>query len=344
MKHKILLISVAVMLVVGLVVGGCAKPTPAPAPKPVEPIEIVLSLAGPKSGFTYLSMKAAVDRIEEKAGGRVNFTWQIGGALLGHAETWEGVTAGVADIVNVIIGLCPGQFPLSGVLELCPGCSDAQKSARSSWILYEQYLQDEWKDAKVLYTVTGEGNTLMTAKKKIMSVDDLKGLRIRASALGLKAVERFGAVPVSTSTGEVYEALQRGVVDGCIIHDSGLVSLKLAEVVRYNHQIYVSQNCSFNVMNLEKYNSLPADIKALFDELGTWGSAESGKIFEAAGQEGRDALIAAGGEIITYSTGTRDQFIRLLMPLADEWVAELEAKGYPAREVLDARNRLMGIE
>jgi len=139
-KNRALLISVAVMLVVGLVVGGCAKPAPAPAPAPAEPVVIGIALAqsGWQAEYTQPASNAAQLKIEE-----IN----AAGGLLGHplkvvfADTKTDRAQAVRAAMRVLaegakLVIIESDFDIggaealavneAGVIAFTPGASDAK--------------------------------------------------------------------------------------------------------------------------------------------------------------------------------------------------------------------------
>jgi len=97
--------------------------------------------------------------------------------------------------------------------------------------------------------------------RPITCVADYKGLKIRTpeSDVFLKTYEALGATPTAMAVGEVYTAIQTGVVDGQDNTVANFVKNKYSEVQDYltitNH-IYTAEPL---VMNLDKFNSLTAD-------------------------------------------------------------------------------------
>lgn len=335
MSKKNTLSGLVVFLTLILVIAVFAKTVSA------ETINITAATGGGTKGFLYLTLKAAADRIEKKSNGRVKFTFYTHGTLLKYRGTYRGVVDGVADISNVIVGIHAGQFPKSGVLELTPGYASGVKNGKDNAYLTKNYLMDEWKDVKVLYASGVPGNNLITAKKPVRSMADLKGMRIRASGPGARVVKAWGAVQVSLSTGEMYEALQKGIVDGVLTNEAAFVSLKFSDVCRYSNQIYATQNAGMTVMNRKKYDSLPDDIKKLFDELMDWAPEVAGDISGGLSKKGVEALLAAGGETISYSPRAYAEFIDALKDINNQWAADMEKKGLPGKMLLEARNKLL---
>ena len=104
--------------------------------------------------------------------------------------------------------------------------------------------------------------------KPVHSVRDLKGMKIRvqASPTNVKMIDMLGASAVPMSYGEVYTAIQQGVVDGAENSEMALTTMKHGEVAKYytytQHQIVPDML----VANASFLNGLPEDERKIFDE------------------------------------------------------------------------------
>lgn len=105
--------------------------------------------------------------------------------------------------------------------------------------------------------------------KPVNKLDDLKGMKIRMPGLlSSKVLQDLGATPTNISTTELYEALQKGVIDGT--EYSSPVNddlMKIQEVTKYWltpgwHQTSTVYGVA---INKDKWNELPEDLKAIVD-------------------------------------------------------------------------------
>ncbi len=91
----------------------------------------------------------------------------------------------------------------------------------------------------------------------------------------------------------------------------------------------------FTIMNLEKYNSLPPDLKKVIDELsGPWGAEFAGAAWDKAEDEGLAAIKAAGIQQHKLSDAQRAAWREKTKVVEEEWVRTMEAKGLPAKQAL----------
>ena len=106
------------------------------------------------------------------------------------------------------------------------------------------------------------------AKKAIKTPDDLKGLKIRVqqSPASVNMANAFGAAASPMSFGEVYTAIQQGVIDGAENNELALTSNKHGEVAKYfsynKHQMVPD----VLVANLKFLNGLSKEDRAVFEK------------------------------------------------------------------------------
>jgi C4-dicarboxylate-binding protein DctP len=158
----------------------------------------------------------------------------------------------------------------------------------------------------------------MTANKKLLSPSDYKGLKFRIqSSKVLEAQFRaLGSIPQVMAFGEVYQALQTGVVDGQENTWSNIYTQKMHEVQKYatvtNHG-YIGYVV---VVNKKFWDGMPADIRASCEkamkEATDYGNSQSAK-------ENDDALegIKKAGktEIITLTQEQDEAMRKAMMPV-----------------------------
>ena len=101
------------------------------------------------------------------------------------------------------------------------------------------------------------------SKKEIKGVDDMKGMKLRAAGLAADSFARLGASVVAMPGEEVYQALQRGVIDGLEFTTMPVnYGLGLHEVAKFvSMPSYSGGGTSDWIVNQASWNKLPADLK-----------------------------------------------------------------------------------
>ncbi|WP_437883945.1 TRAP transporter substrate-binding protein [Pseudomonas sp. LRF_L74] len=214
------------------------------------------------------------DELAQASSGRLKCqiypSMQLGGT---PAQLPDQVRNGVADIVWTVPGYSSGRFPRSEAVEL-PFMLPANGALGSQiiWDFYEQSLQADYKDYKVLAMHSDAGTQLHMSKKPVLALEDFKGLKLRASSrMAAKLLSAMGASPVSMPASQLTESLSKGVIDGALVGWELIPALKIDEVAplhiepRAGQPIFYTSLLSL-LMNKRRYESLPADLRAVIDE------------------------------------------------------------------------------
>ncbi|MCE2523774.1 MAG: TRAP transporter substrate-binding protein [Rhodobacteraceae bacterium] len=262
-----------------------------------------------------------------------------GGELgAGPVKQYDRVLDGVADIVYALPGYTASQFKKTLLVEL-PGVvpGDADITAE----IWEDIamLDEEFQRTKLLGIWTSAPGKLLMHEKKIESMSDLAGLKIRVPSKNTgRVVEAWGATAVSMPITQVYQSMETGVVDGVLVDTSVLSSFKLGEVTKYVTQGMVGTNSMFMlVMNRDSWDALDADTQAAFEDMTGAELSAGGNVTMSRAGEGALANWAdAGGEIINLSADAAAEFDAASAGLAADLIAELEAEGIGAQAWADA--------
>ncbi len=106
-------------------------------------------------------------------------------------------------------------------------------------------------------------------RRKINAVSDLKGLRMRIPGLGGRVIEKAGGTVVLTPGGEIYRALERGVIDASEWvgpHDDLKLGLPNTAPYYYYPGWHEPGTTLEFVFNKKAYDALPAEIRLILDE------------------------------------------------------------------------------
>jgi TRAP-type C4-dicarboxylate transport system substrate-binding protein len=351
---KLFFISLAIILVLGLVLVGCASSTPAPkttaptsAPAatqaaPVKPIELKVANFQPDVHPSNEMLRNWAKTIETETGGKVKFTIYPGETLAKSAVTYDAVVEGTADMCWTLAGYSPGRFDLSEVVAFpLLGMKNTEVGSNILWDLWETFpeMRAQYKDTHVLWLSCPVSKQLFSMKPA-PHVEDMKGLKIRVAAAWTSALELLGGVPVSMGGPEVYEGLQRGVLDGDLHPWEAAVNYRWYEVVKYVTITDMGPDSVFiATMNSNTYNKLTDDVKKVIDKYsGRYGSVEvSAKGMWDKTDQGYYNFIKEKSKIqfFTWTPEDRAKAIEMTMPFRKNWIAKQEAKGLPGQKVAD---------
>jgi TRAP-type C4-dicarboxylate transport system substrate-binding protein len=352
MRNRMVAFAVALMLVVGFVVAGCAAPaptpaptpTPTPAPAPVKPIELRLAFEWAESGLIWQKgWKPWIDEVEKRTGGKVKIVPYFSSTLVPVPEQFRSVQSGAADISEASHVHLPGVFPAMEVWSQTLPSTPWSKWSLIHWEMFNKHRQmyeSEMPGVKVLSCTSFGPAGLMTVKKPIHSLEDVKGMKILA--IGKPSVDQLGALGftvVEKYPPEFYTTLEKGVVDA-----SGLCPYAMwyewgmAPLLKYYINANNAQTNDFQVMNLDVWNSLPPDVQKVFDDLGgEWMANLFDQFFYEAVHTTGPAMVKEkyNAEFITLPPEELARWDVLVQPVLDAALADLESKGIPAKELHD---------
>jgi TRAP-type C4-dicarboxylate transport system substrate-binding protein len=308
----------------------------ASAPASAQTIELKLSHWGPPTHVNQKVFLPWADMVAKKSNGKLKVTVFPGGVLGKPADHWDMGQNGVVDISWGTHNYTAGRFLLTSAMDLPFLINSAKGGSRALHEYYLKHLKKEHEKVKVLWLQCPAPFQLHMTKKAALTPADLAGVRIRTGGGQLsEIVKALGGVPVALSVPETYNALERGVVDGTILPYEAAKAFKLSEVTKHVVAVNIFTASQFTVMNLAKYNALPADLKAVIDELsGPWGAEFAGAAWDKAEHEGLAAIKAAGIQHHKLTDAQRAVWREKTKGVEEEWVRTMEAKGLPARQAL----------
>ena len=207
--------------------------------------------------------------IKQLTNGRLVVKMHPGGAIVPSKEVFDAVSGGTLDMGCTWAGWWIGKFPAS-VLFGNSFPNGLQMQEMLSWIYNGGGLElwnEMYKGHGVVvlppYGILGSEN-FCWSRKPINSLADFKGLKFRTVGIWGKCLERLGARVVSLAGGEVYPALERGVIDAAEFATPA-IDRKLAfqEICKYLKVPGIHEPCAplETLVNKKSWNRLPADIK-----------------------------------------------------------------------------------
>lgn len=305
-------------------------------PAPAHAADVTLSYANfpPAPTFPCIQMERWADEVEARTGGKVAVQTYPGSTLLGAKNMWSGVIGGQADIGCISLAYQPGVFPMMSVFEQPLGFTSATGASKALWAMFAKNDPKEFKRVKVLTLFTSAPSHIM-CKVPVKSLADLKGLELRASGGASKVLELLGATPVSMPASEAPEALQKGLIKGILSSFDMLKDFNFAEHLRYQTITNLVLYPFAVIMNKDKYESLPADVKKVLDDLGAEQAAWTGKYLDDHVEESLAwSKEKYGIEVLKLSAEDMAAIDVKLAVMIDAWKKAASDKGIAADEVL----------
>jgi TRAP-type transport system periplasmic protein len=252
---------------------------------------------------------------------------QLGGK---PPELYRQMVQGIADVVFTLPGYTSSDFPMMSMSELPGTATDAEDGTRKLWANYK-FFEKEFEAAKMLMLWNSDTAGLMSRDKPIRTLADMKGMRIRTPSAAQSAqLEALGAIPVSMPVTQIYNSLERGVIDATMIPMSAMLDFKLLEVVKHLTIDAPLGRSPFIVsMNRKRYESLPADLKKVIDDTtGLEMSLGGARSYDKKNKEAID-LAKKQREVHSLPPDEHKRWLQVFQPLIKRTAEENDKKGLP---------------
>ncbi len=207
------------------------------------------------------------DMINKELAGKVKINYVGGPEVIPGMQQVEAVRKGVIDIAFNPTAYYQNIFPEGGAFILSKYTPTEERKPGG----FYDFMVKRHENINCRYL----GRMLwmpfyLWPKKDVKDIQDLKGMKMRTSALYDRFMKALGIVPVTIPAGDTYTALERGTVEGFGWPNMGPRQRGWLEVVKnvIDLPFYGSNNITA-VMNLDKWNQLPKDVQEKIIEVTT---------------------------------------------------------------------------
>lgn len=253
------------------------------------------------------------DLCREMSGGRLDITVYGGGELVPALECFDAVRQGAAEVGSGSSYYWAGKAPAAPFFAGFPFGLNAQQM--NAWLIGGGGM-NLWREYYAGYGLVPfvGGNTGVQMggwfNRRIETVEDFRGLKMRMPGLGGRVLERLGGAPVLLPGGELYTGLERGVIDATEwigpYHDRLMGFHEIAKYYYYPGWHEPGTTFEFFV-NKEKYDSLPPDLQRIFEVATHYVNLYTLSAFEAENAKALALLKAEPDlEILPYPTPVLD--------------------------------------
>lgn len=300
--------------------------------------ELKLSTFVPPSHIIYARVLTPwAQELAQKSNNRLTVRFfpsmQLGGR---PPELYRQMLQGISDICFTLPGYTSSDFPMMALTELPGMATNADDGTRKLWSHFDRFLAREYQGAKPLMLWNSDTASIMSKSKPVRVLEDLKGMKVRTPSAAQSAqIDALGAIPIDMPAGQIYNALDRGVVDASQIPMSAALDFKLIEVARYfTVNAPLGRSPFLVAMNRARYDKLAPDLRKLIDD--TTGLSLSLKGAQTYDTQNTRAIEAVkkDRELITLSTEEHGRWLEAFRPLINRKAEEGEKAGLPARGLL----------
>jgi TRAP-type transport system periplasmic protein len=247
-----------------------------------------------------------------------------GTAIASVANYYDRVTSGVVQVSWGLLSTVAGKFPRSDVATLPFMAKSAGNGSLALWRLYKNgVIASEYQELHplMLIALTPSG---IHMSHPLQSLDNLGGAKlIVASKVNADAITLLGGAPSSIPLSEMYEAIQRGAVDGAAVAWTSFDPFHLAEVTSYHVDTRLGTSTAMMFMTKATWDSLSPEAQKVLDKHS--GEAQShafGAWWDGERKAGKENTIARGDAKRTIVELTPEQtaaWQKKLEPLVENW-------------------------
>ena len=303
----------------------------------------------PLSNVWLTMHKPWMEKVEKDSGGRIKFeaypAMQLGGTPV---QLYDQARDGVVDVVWTLPANTAGRFPRIEVFELPFVMNNAEATSKAYWEYFQTQCPDEFKETQVLALQVHGPGMFHSANRQIKSAADLKGMKVRGPTRQItKLLGSLGATPVGMPLPQIPDALSKGTVEACVIPWEVVPSVKVHELTKFHSEFASTGPALYTTtfvmaMNKAKYDSLQPDLKKVIDaNSGMATSAWLGKTQQGNDPNGRKSAVDRGNTLYTFSAAETAEFVKLSSHVDDEWVADMDKRGFKGAALLETAKALI---
>jgi TRAP-type mannitol/chloroaromatic compound transport system substrate-binding protein len=286
-----------------------------------------------------------VDQLTE---GRLRIQVFAAGELIPALQGFDAVSQGTVEAMHAAAYYWAGKTPACQWFAAVPFGLSAQ--GMNAWF-YEGGGLKLWEEVYAPFGVVARpcGNTGIQMagwfKKKINSLQDFKGLKMRIPGLGGKVVAKAGGTVVLLAGGDIFPALERGTIDATEwVGPEDDIKLGLHQAARYHYYPgwHEPGTVEEAVFNKKAYDALPADLRHAVDRA---SEANNIRVLadynqkNAAGLQRLHTEFKAKVEVLQLPA----EVLKGLKPLADDTLEEEAKKDATAGKVHDAFKKFRAL-
>lgn len=287
-----------------------------------------------------------VKMIEDMSNGRIKIQLFGGGEIVPVGDILDAVASGALDM-GFYNGVYAEVLPV-GSIEFGAPFTYTVPVVDVDVIFYHMGLIDIMREAyeeQGVYYIGPYQNDpySLIATEEAYTVSDLRELKIRAYGPTAKTLENLGISTVYLPAAEMYLGLATGTIDGAIYGGAtGYEEMKLQEVAKYYYQPTILASGPSNcLINIDLWNSLPADVKTMLEQGMRAHSTAICTGYQLSEYESIRNMKEVGLKVVQLPQETVDAIYEAAIPVWDEMAL---ADEYSARamEIVKEWQRLTG--
>ena len=277
------------------------------------------------------------DEIDKATNGELKVHLHLAGTLqINASNITQAVGENVVQMGDDLFN--SGNVPVAGIPRLPMLIQSYDDFAKADAVL-KPYIDKAFADkgTTVLASYTYPMQFIW-GRKKIESLDDIKGLKLRvAQPEQGEFVRRFGGTSITMSAPEVPSALDRGVVDG--IFTAGVGAVLWKDLLKYGYVLIINVNNSYFIANTDAFNKLSPDLQAKLRKVAADAATWDQDTMRKEEADSVQTLTAMG---YTFTKAKPDEITRAVDAMKPYWEDWAKSRGPVVTEALTKVRAALG--
>ncbi len=298
------------------------------------------SFIPPRASPVFTNTQNWMKAVEKDSGGTLAFKEYWGGQLIrSPGKQYEAVLNKIQDVSIILPSLTQKLFPDFSLFSLPFLVRGAEEASIVSWRLYEKGLL-RGLDKVYVAAIYSTDNSGLHFSKRIVSLAEIKGFKVRAAGPGESAViMAMGAAPVGMRISQVAESLNRGVIQGTLTGWSAINTFRITRLIKTHVDLPFGVRSFFLGINKQVFDGLPDKAKqAIRKNSGFALSRKFGRAFDEADSRYRkEAVDDPKRNVLKFSPAQLNKQAAKLQFIHDRWIkktADGQKKYDEAKKIL----------
>lgn len=302
-----------------------------------KPIKLTYSNFFPPKHIQSILAQQWCDEVKKRTNGQVVVEYYPGQTLTKSKQVYDGVVTGLSDVGMALFAYTRGRFPVIEAVDLPLGYSSGVVATKVVTDVYNEFKPKELSDTQVMYLHAHGAGLLHTKGKAVRTMSDFQGMKLRGHGTSALVIKALGGTPVSLPMPELYQSLQKGIVQGALYPVEVNKGWRMGEVTEYlTKSTSIAYTSSFYVvMNKGKWAKIPTDMQNKIQQINKEWSVKHGQAWDESDRIGYEYIKSRGHEIIELGDAESMRWKKAIEPVLDDYIRKMNKKGFDGKKIVD---------
>jgi C4-dicarboxylate-binding protein DctP len=281
-------------------------------------------------------------RFNERTRGEYKMEVHAGGALAKLPEYFDAIRVGAIEMACAPWPVYSFLDPRFGVMEipfLFNNNDAANYGVAASLPLYDKILQEKFNAKGLGFFNTG-GLELWTTSKPVKTLEDWKGLLTAAISPTVASMTKdLGGSPVTIMWPDMYEALQKKVVDGAVHSTHGGLAFSFPDVCKHVTLFFGIDGSNGYSINLDVWKKMPPNIQKILREEVKTTMEWYRKNLPKMDKDDVRLMKQKGTNVYFLSQSERERWVKATAGYREKQLASVGEFGAKIKQIADEANK-----